>query len=201
MDAAKPRGRPGDRPADADGRLAERARRGEAGAFGELYRLHVDAVFDYIYFRVRDEAVAEDLTQDVFMSAFKGIGDLRWGERFGGWLVRIAHNRVSNHWRSVSARPAGAPIEAADAAPPAGGRAGGDPQAALEAHLSAGDVLAATAGLTELQQQVIALRFVGGLSVAETAAAMGRSAGAVKNLQHHALAALRRHLDALGAGR
>lgn len=174
-------------------RLVKRAMSGERGAFGQLYQRHVDAVFNYLYFRVRDVGLAEDLAQDTFVRAYKGISRLRRPERFEAWLMRIAHNRVLNHWREQAARPetVGGSVMADEAAATA---AATDALAPLEHRLAAEAVLRAAAELTDLQHQVIALRFVSGLSVAETATVMGRSVNAVKNLQHHALAGLRRHL-------
>jgi RNA polymerase sigma-70 factor (ECF subfamily) len=171
--------------------LVERAVRGEHGAFSRLYQHHVDDVFNYVMFRVRDQGVAEDLTQDVFVNALGAISNLRETWRFRNWLLRIAHNRVANHWRSAGRAPSSVELEP-------------DHEVALEesekevteTRLSAEEVLSASAKLTELQQQVIALRFVAGLSVAETAEAMDRSVGAVKNLQHNALASLRKRLAA-----
>ena len=184
--------------AEGDARLVARAVRGEVGAFGQLYQRHVDAVFHYVHFRVRDVGQAEDLTQEVFINALKGIVDLRDHGRFRQWLFRIAHRQVLNHWRSLGSRPRVAdPLPGEDpddrldriARSP-------EPTVPIDERCAAEDVLAATARLTDLQQQVIALRFVGGLSVGEAAAAMDRTENAVKNLQHHALAALRRHLNA-----
>lgn len=176
--------------------LVRRAARGEPGAFGPLYRLHLDAVYGYLRFRVRDEALAEDLTQDVFLSALRSIGRLRDPERFGPWLIRIAHNRVVSHWRRRGARPeAPAALDGSDGLDQSPALHE-DPIAPAELRLEARGLLSAAAGLTELQQEVLALRFVAGLSVAETAGLMGRSRGAVKNLQHHALKGLRRRLDA-----
>lgn len=183
----------------ADRELVERAARGEAGAFGQLYQRHVDHVYGYLRFRVHDEAVAEDLTHDVFVSAFKAIEGLKDPSRFEAWLMRIAHNRVLNHWRERSARPATAEpaaLDEAGGATEAGGVAeAGGGIARAEVRLDAHNVLEAASALTDLQHQVIALRFVAGLSLAETAAVMGRSVGAVKNLQHHALAGLRSNLS------
>ena len=190
------RDEPGARPereACPDGMLVDRAARGEAGAFGRLYQRHVERVFNYVYFRVRDEVLAEDLTHDVFVSALRGLGGLKDRDRFGHWLLRIAHNRIANHWRSRAARPLGEELPGDDE--PAALPVPDDDLAGLETHLEAGRVLAATVGLTDLQRQVIALRFVAGLSVAETADVMQRSVGAVKNLQHHGLAALRKRID------
>jgi RNA polymerase sigma-70 factor, ECF subfamily len=187
--------------------LVARAVRGEAGAFGRLYQAHVQTVYDYVHFRVRDSATAEDLTQDVFMSAFHSVGSLRDLDRFRGWLLRIAHNRVANHWRD-RARDVG--LDAGSGEECGSGEDAGPgssalpdrsacPLEAVETRLTADAVLAASEHLTDLQRQVIALRFVAGLSVAETGEAMGRSENAVKNLQHHALAALRRHAAGGGA--
>jgi len=184
--------------ADRDLALAARAIRGDPGAFGQLYQRHADGVFSYVTFRVRDTALAEDLTHDVWLTALDHIGELRSPAHFRTWLLRIAHHRVLNHWRSEASQPL-----SADRLP-----TGIDDDSlqtiavedesltTVAERLDAAGVLAATGRLTDLQQQVIALRFVAGLSLAETATAMDRSVNAVKNLQHHALAALRRHMDA-----
>ncbi len=175
--------------------LAARAVRGEPGAFGQLYQHHVDGIFNYVLFQVRDEALAEDLTQDVFVSALRHVRELQAPDRFRAWLMAIAHRRVLNHWRDSAIRPVPADrLNASEDAPEAQFGTIDDDLEAVAAHLDGSVVLAATTDLTDLQRQVIALRFVAGLSLAETAEAMDRSVNAVKNLQHHALAALRRRL-------
>lgn len=178
-----------------------RAVRGEPGAFGQLYRQHVDRVYHYVYFRVRDERLAEDLTQDVFVNALRGVASLRDEEKFVNWLLRIAHNRVSNHWRARAAGPDWAELAAQDAdESPPDLAAEDEALSRVERREDAAGLLARVAELTELQRQVIALRFVAGLSVAETAELMQRSDNAVKNLQHHALRALRRGVGAATPG-
>ncbi len=172
--------------------------RGERGAFGLLYQRHVERVYNFVVFRVRDTAVAEDLTQEVFINALRGISSLDHPERFVPWLLAIAGNRIRNHWRSASRRPNLAEPDAAG--DPLDAVTGDDVMADLEARVAAEDLLSGAARLTDLQREVLALRFVAGLSVAETAMLMRRSEGAVKNLQHHALASLRRHLAAAGGG-
>jgi len=197
----RPAGVPGTRADEVamrrERRLVERAAAGDGPAFAELYRLTADAVFRFVLFRVRDEAAAEDVTQEVYIRAHRGLGSLRDPDRFRSWLMRIAHNCAIDHvtrreareetplppdalaWRNAVADEVGATF---------------DPEKHAEHVLNLQSVLDACAHLTELQRQVVALRFVGGLSVAETAAIMGRSPNAIHNLQHHALAGLRRLL-------
>lgn len=191
---AIPAGTPAD--ALAEQHLVARAVRGERGAFGTLYQRHVERVFHFVVFRVRDVSVAEDLTQEIFVNALRGIGTLDHPERFAPWLVAIARNRVRNHWRTVSRGPE--VVEPEDTDDPFAGVADEDPFAAVEARAAAEDLLAGAARLSDLQHEVLSLRFVAGLSVAETAFLLERTENAIKNLQHHALANLRRHVAAVG---
>jgi RNA polymerase sigma-70 factor (ECF subfamily) len=177
----------------------QRAAAGDPAALGALYQRYVDDVFGYIQLRVRDTALAEDLTHDVFLNAFAALPRFRWCGSLAPWLMRCAHNRVANHWRSQSRRPEQVAIAAddeEDARTPLL-TVHEDLDEALAIHLTTREVLAAAGRLTDLQQQVVALRFGAGLSLSETAEVMDRSLNAVKNLQHHALAALRRHLPHL----
>jgi RNA polymerase sigma-70 factor (ECF subfamily) len=182
-------------------RLIERSQRGDRKAFGELYQQHVAPVYQYIWLQVRDDGTAEDLTQDVFMSLLRGIGSFRLGEAFAPWLMRVAHNRVVNHWRSLGRRPQvmrlpeeddpdeeQAPLAAAESAEP------------FVIEISAPDLAEALNRLTELQREVVLLRFGSELSLAETASVIGRTVNAVKNLEFKALSALRRQMQAIEAG-
>jgi len=194
MDTAVGEAEPG---VGVEAALAARAVSGEPGAFGQLYQRHVDGVYSYCLFQVHDPALAEDLTHDVFVSALRHVAELQAPERFRAWLIAIAHRRVLNHWRDSAVRPLPAEVlgaaDDADEAGPLVAVADADLEN-VAARLDAAAVLAAATGLTDLQRQVIALRFVAGLSLGETAEAMDRSVNAVKNLQHHALTALRRRL-------
>jgi RNA polymerase sigma-70 factor (ECF subfamily) len=191
----------------AEPHLVARAARGERGAFGLLYQQHVDRIFRFVVFRVRDVSMAEDLTQDIFISAFSAIDRLEHVERFVPWLLTIAHNRITNYWRSTrraDGHIAGrldvdAGIDVDD--PRIDRPTAYDAMAALESRVAVEDLLAGAARLTDLQHDVLALRFVAALSVRDTAAVLGRSETAVKNLQHHALKAIRRHIDAASGGR
>ncbi len=167
--------------------LVERAARGDAAAFGRLYRAHLDHVYRLVVFHLGHTRDADDLVQDVFLKAYQSIGTLRDPARFRFWLLKIAHNRVRNYFRGRSRCPEMEPLDtAADAA------SGGDgPEASAERLVELERVAVAAAQLTPLQRQVCGLRFAAGLSVAETADALGRSPGAIRNLQFHAVAALR----------
>jgi RNA polymerase sigma-70 factor (ECF subfamily) len=185
---------------DVDRRLVEGARKGDGQALGQLYQRHVDRVYSYILFRVRAEALAEDLTQDVFFQALRSLDSFDWRGAVAPWLLRIARNAIIDHWRRRARRPERA-MSMLDANEDEDDRlerwmAASDTGALADVDLAVDRERIAQAAdlLTELQRQVVALRFAAGLSIKETADAMGRSEGAIKNLQHHALRALRRHL-------
>ena len=193
-------------PADGEAVLVERASAGDRAAFGQLYQKHVEAVFAYVQLRVRDRTVAEDLTQDIFINAFRALagGRFVWQGSFAPWLLRCAHNRVVNHWRSMGRQPeiSALPDERDDAF--AGPELADEMMPldeALANQLTTEAINGAMTGLTELQQQVMSLRFGAGLTLTETAAVLGRTPNAVKNLQHNALVALRRALVTPGRAR
>jgi RNA polymerase sigma-70 factor (ECF subfamily) len=176
--------------------LVRRAQRREPEAFGQLYEEHFDRIYRYIMLRVRNQADAEDITQQVFLKALENIGSYRWrGMPFASWLFRIAHNLVVDYWKKKSREKvaAVAPEEIDEmAASPY------DPAALAELNFDMKQLAAACDRLTEGQREIISLRFAGGLSVAESAKVMGKSEGAVKVLQHAALVKLRRILCPAG---
>lgn len=185
----------------AERRLVEQAQRGDTQALGQLYQRHVDRVYSYIVFRVRDEALAEDLTQDVFFQAMRALESFDWRGAVAPWLLRIARNTVIDHWRRRARRPEWAMSVLEDEDEGDDKRldrivADEDTEAmsAVEFLVDRARIAAAAEHLTELQRQVVALRFASGMSIKETADVMGKSEGAIKNLQHHALRALRRQL-------
>lgn len=185
--------------------LVRQAAAGDAAAFGALYEATVDRIHRYVWLRVRDADQAADLTQDIYVNALRGLPRLDAPERFEAWLLRIAHNRVVNHWVSADRRghplsldadPDDADGEDAAAlgalADPAGGAL--DDDAARAVQLA--DLVPHLAILSAAQQEVLALRFGAGLSLEETAAQLGRSEMAVKQLQRRALMTLRTRLVA-----
>ena len=86
-------------PGDHVSILVEKARAGDANAFERLMALHQEEIFRLVYFRTRSRMDSEDLTQDIFMSAFKYLPQLKESDRFRPWLYRIALNRVHDFHR------------------------------------------------------------------------------------------------------
>jgi RNA polymerase sigma-70 factor (ECF subfamily) len=176
-----------------EGRLIERARQGDADAFARLYRANVQAIYRYIYHRVNDTHLAEDLTGDVFVRALKGMAAYQErGKPFVAWLYRIAHARVVDYYRQTSRRPVESDIEA-EPIP-----VGADMDRSLLRRQAARVLREAIARLTDEQQQVIVLRFIEGHSLETTAQIMGKNANAIKALQHRALRALAGRLSRAG---
>jgi RNA polymerase sigma-70 factor (ECF subfamily) len=176
--------------------LVRRAQRREPEAFGQLYEEHFDRIYRYVMLRVRNQEDAEDITQQVFLKALEKIGSYRWrGMPFASWLFRIAHNLVVDYWKKKSREKvaAVAPEEIDEMA-----ASSNDPVALAELNFDLKQLAAACDRLTDGQREIISLRFAGGLSVAESAKAMGKSEGAVKVLQHAALVKLRRILCPAG---
>ena len=169
--------------------LVRRAQQGDREAFAVLYEEHFEGIYRYIFVRIRDQAEAEDLTQQVFLAALEALPSYRWrGVPFSSWLFRIAHNRVVDYMRKAT-KFRSSPT--ADLAP-----AESDPAAAVEREMELAQLAELLEELTPLQQEVVSLRFSGGLSTAEVAKVMGKSEGAIKALQHSALVALRKKLEA-----
>ena len=168
--------------------LVHRAQNGDKEAFTELYETYFSKLYRYVVVRIGNRAEAEDMTQQVFVKAYKSISSYRWrGVPFSAWLFRIAHNLVVDFFRKESKRPA-VPLEESLVA------SDDNVQQVVERRLDVERVMAATRQLTAAQREVISLRFAGGLAIAEVARVMGKSEGAVKALQHSAIAALRRML-------
>ena len=166
--------------------LIERAKRYDRKAISELYKRHVQGIYRYVYYRVGDVNVAEDLTADVFLKALEGLEGFTYrGIPFSAWLYRIAQARVVDHFRRQAKREL-LPLDERLVA------TGESLQATIEASLYHEELQSAIAQLTTDQQQVIILKFVEGLSNAEVARILGKSEGAVKSLQHRALNSLQR---------
>ncbi|MEV0847521.1 ECF subfamily RNA polymerase sigma factor, BldN family [Streptomyces sp. NPDC049954] len=170
--------------------LVERAQGGEADAFGRLYDQYSDTVYRYIYYRVGGKATAEDLTSETFLRALRRIGTFTWqGRDFGAWLVTIARNLVADHFKSSRFRLEVTTGEMLDA-----NEVERSPEDSVLESLSNAALLDAVRRLNPQQQECVTLRFLQGLSVAETARVMGKNEGAIKTLQYRAVRTLARLL-------
>jgi RNA polymerase sigma-70 factor, ECF subfamily len=158
----------------------ERARR-DPSLFAELYEDNFYRVYAYIARRVRDRATAEDLTSEVFREALAGIAKFEWqGVPFIAWLLRIASRAIADHYVRSGREVFEGTLTAAGSA---------DPERSAMLHQLVDR-------LPEAQYQVIRLRFVEQKSIREIAEALGRTEGAVKQLQFRAVETLRSLLEA-----
>jgi RNA polymerase sigma-70 factor (ECF subfamily) len=159
--------------------LVELARSGDAEAFGLLYDHYHPAVYRFLYYRMSSVALAEDLTSETFFRALRSMSSFRWqGKDFGAWLMTIARNLTADHYKAGRTR-----LEYAteDMSPHDSATEG--PETAVLATLTSEALLQAMTELPDEQRECLIMRFLQGLSIAETAAVLGRSDGAVKQLQ------------------
>lgn len=170
--------------------LIERAKAYDPEALTELYRRYANAIFRYVYYRVGDQPTAEDMVGDIFVRALEGLPAYQdIGSPFGAWLYRIAQARVVDYYRRQNTRRATSLDEGLAASEKT------DPDRLISAQDDVRRAWQAVSRLTDEQQQVISLRFIAGHSTAEVARLLGKTEGAVKALQHRALASLRRLLE------
>jgi RNA polymerase sigma-70 factor, ECF subfamily len=165
------------------------AQQGDQTAFASLYEQYSPLVYRFLRRRLDGgDEVIEDLTEDVFVKVYEKLD--RYVERglpFTAWLYRIAHNHLVDYLRTLPRQYASSLDEVTEVPERAA-------SAAFGRVLDRQSLEPALARLTPEQRQAVELRFMEGMSVAETAASMGRSEEAVKKLQARALANLRRHL-------
>ncbi len=173
---------------DDEPRLIQRAQRGDAAACAELYDRHYDAIYRYCYYRVMDVALAQDLTSEVFVRMVQDLGafDAR-GRPLLAWLYTIARNLITDMYRSKK-QVTFLPLDEALMA---------DEDSLTintERRIGNNHLARAIQRLTEEQRQVILLKFMQDFSNAEVARLLDKPVGAIKSLQHRALAALQRIL-------
>jgi RNA polymerase sigma-70 factor (ECF subfamily) len=172
-----------------EAQLIRRAKNRDPAAFAELYDRYQPAVYRYIVYRVDDVAVAEDIASEVFVRLVERIDRFTYrGRPLLAWLYTIARNLVTDYHRQAGrSLPLSSESQSATSTV--------HPEEAAEHSLTRDKVTAALAHLTEDQRRVILLKFIEELDNKSVAETLGKSVGAVKALQHRALAALRRVLE------
>ena len=172
--------------------LVQRAIGHDAEAFGKLYDMHVDKVYRHIYYRVGNEADAEDLTQQVFLKAWQAIGRYKkMASPFVAWLMTISHNLVVDFYRTKKDK---AYLEAEVLA----NGSASSPERATEASFEQQRLRRAILQLGGDEQQVVILRFMEGFEFAEIASLLKKKEGNVRVILHRALVKLRNILEKEG---
>lgn len=172
---------------DFEADLIQRAQNGESKAVGELYVQHHEQIFRYIWSKVGDANLAEDLTGEVFMRMVSRISTYRpAGVPFQAWLYRIARNLIIDYIRKTSSSTVipfdnMAQMQESGASPPS----------LVESKITVEKLQFALGKIEHEQAEVIRLRFLVGLQVNEVAERLQKTPAAVKALQHRGLAALR----------
>jgi RNA polymerase sigma-70 factor, ECF subfamily len=170
--------------------LVERAQQGDRVALEELYLIHFDRIYGYLHVTVGNRHDAEDLTTQTFLKMLEAIGRFRWQSApFSAWLFRIAHNLAMDHFRATKRwqleehPPEPDPDELTSAAHGA------------FASIGRKSMLELIEDLSPEQQQVLTLKFVFDFANADVATVLGKTEGAIKSLQHRALASLQKQLE------
>jgi RNA polymerase sigma-70 factor (ECF subfamily) len=163
--------------------LVDLARAGDCEAFGLLYDHYQGAVYRFLYYRVGSHALAEDLTSETFFRALRSMSGFKWqGRDFGAWLITIARNLVADHYKAGRTRLEMTTDDLSDHDTATAG-----PEDDVLATLTNEALLDSLRQLAQEQQECLVLRFLQGMSIAETAKILERSEGAVKQLQLRAV--------------
>ncbi len=177
---------------DKDHELIKQAQHGDAHAFGDLYEKHAPSVFRYLFVHLENSMDAEDLTGEVFLKAWQSLPNYHsHGVPFLAFLFRIAHNALVDHYRKNHRYEAKCPEELDGYR----NNETSEPVDLVSSQIEHQQMLLVLSQLKSDYQSVLTLRFIGELSPDETAGVMNRSVGAVRVLQHRALAALREKMD------
>jgi len=163
--------------------LVDRAAGGNFEAFGQLYGIYLDRIYRYAFHQVRDRMTAEDITEEVFVKAWKAIKSCKGkGRTFSAWIYRIAHNHIINTLRNTQKFTSIEMENVADIS---------DPKLEVEMKLEQQELTEMIADLPQNQRQVVVLKFIEGLDNREIGKIMRKSEGAVRILQMRALTTLR----------
>jgi RNA polymerase sigma-70 factor (ECF subfamily) len=173
---------------DSEDHLVQQAIQRDRTAFTALYDRHVDQVYRHVYYKVSNQADAEDITQEAFVKAWKAIHKYKRTEApFVAWLITIARNLIADHYKR---RPNLVNLdELVEQAPP---QPLSDPERLAEVSFNRDVVKQAVLKLEGDKQKVIMMRFIDGFSYEEIALALNKSEGAIRVIQYRALNELRR---------
>ncbi|WP_372727205.1 sigma-70 family RNA polymerase sigma factor [Nocardioides sp.] len=159
--------------------LVELARTGDADAFGLLYDHYQSSVYRFLFYRTRSTTLAEDLTSETFFRALRSMTNFRWqGKDFGAWLMTIARNLATDHFKAGRTR-----LELTTEDMSLHDDSTEGPESSVLAGLTNEVLLKALKELPLEQRDCLIMRFLQGMSISEAAAVLGRSDGAVKQLQ------------------
>ncbi|MBI4477283.1 MAG: sigma-70 family RNA polymerase sigma factor [Acidobacteria bacterium] len=168
-------------PAELDDRSLVEAAQADPARFLALYDRYFHRVYAYVLRRAGSRAEAEDVTSEVFQRALANLKKYEWrGVAFIAWLFRIAANELADRRKQAARESGDLPADVVAANPDVERRA---------------MVFQLVERLPEDQRRVIELRFGEGRSIADVARAMGKSDGAVKQLQRRALESLRARME------
>jgi RNA polymerase sigma-70 factor (ECF subfamily) len=172
--------------------LVGKATSGDIEAFGDLYTLYLNPIYRYVFYHVRDKMTAEDITEEVFIKAWKAIDSCKGKEHtFSSWLYRIAHNQMVDKLRSTQKRQA---VEVHTQSLPETT----DIERETEARLEWEQTLEAVSSLPRKQKQIIILKFVEGMDNREIERITGKSQNSIRVLQMRALSTLCQRLHKEG---
>lgn len=177
----------------SEGSVVELAVERNHSAFSALYDYYVKRVYRHVFYRVLDQSDAEDITQDVFIKAWKAISRYKkTGAPFIAWLIVIANNLIVDHFKG---RKKEVPLDSVQVISDS---VDDDPEAVFDTKLKRRHIRDTILKLKGDRQKVIMMRFIDGLSYGEIAQALGKSEGAIRVVQYRALNDLRRMLRRSG---
>ncbi len=167
-------------PRDSELALVQQAASGDQTAFAALYEMHADRVYRHVHFQVLDGHDAEDITQEVFIKAWRSLPRYKHtGAPFVSWLIVIARNAIVDHFRSKK--------DVRDLDESNEPESGSDPVASVEAKFGRAEIRDAVMRLKGDKRTVVMMHFIDGFSYEEIAKAMGKSEGTIRVIQHRAL--------------
>jgi len=174
-------------PATDESKLISLSQQGDAEAFACLYACYVERITRYVYFRVTDHELAEDITSRIFLKMLEKLDTYQVGQSpVIAWLYRMAHNAVIDHYRMKKTFVSLEDVHQAEI------RQEDRSEEKLDLQIKSEQLRAALQVLTEEQQRVLILKFIDGLSTREIARRLGKQQGAVRSLQMRALQRLAR---------